>query len=155
MLAALARPLTREPARPRAQNPAAPDGPRGFTAPRRFAAPDVGAGGVRPSDAESGSAALLELLLDNSRGYGAQRYNREAAAPRALAWGPPGAPPGCGGCALAVAYADGRLLLYGPPQGGAHHWQEVQDLTAAQLQRMQADNWRVRCAFVTCARNEY
>ena len=32
---------------------------------------------------------------------------------------------------------------------GAKVWQEVQDLTAEQLQRLQADNWRVRplCLF--------
>jgi hypothetical protein len=104
----------------------------------------VGASRVRRADVATGSAALLDLLLDNSHGYGERRYNREAAAPRALGWGPPGAPPGRGGCALAVAYADGRLLLYAPPRGAAHAWEEAQDLTAAAVQRHEAENWKAR-----------
>ena len=137
--------------RSRSQNPADPDGPRGFTPPRRFGPPDVGAARVRHADAETGSAAALELLLDNSRGYAANRFNREAAAPRALGWGPPGAPPGRGGCALAVAYNDGRLLLYAPPRAAQHAWDEAQDLTDAAMRHREAQDWKARvrrCSFV-------
>ncbi len=102
------------------------------------------AAGVRGAEAGSGASALLDLLLDNSRGFTERRYLREGVAPRALDWAPPGVPPGRAGCALAVAFADGRLVLYAPPAGRAQAWLPAQELTAALHARYDATGWRVR-----------
>ncbi len=99
---------------------------------------------MRADDVHGGAAAALDFLLDNCRAFGERRYNREAAAPRQLAWAPRGAPPGGAGCALAVAFTDGCLILFSPPSTRAAAWDEAQDLTAELVARFQSAGWQAR-----------
>jgi hypothetical protein len=142
--AALTHAHTHAPLRASRQNPALPDGPRGFTPPRRFTPPDVGQGRIRSEDSESGAAVLLDLLCNNSDSYAERRYSRAMAPPACVDWAPPGVAPGRSGCALAVAFGDGRLVLFAPPRGRDAAWEAAEELTAEVQAHYERTGWQAR-----------
>ena len=121
------------------QNPAcSANAPRAFTPPLGFAPPDVGPAAVAARDADTASAAVLDLLCSLSARR--QTYLKEVASPTAVAWSPPRAEDGA--CWLAVRTADGRVRLFAPPARLEPEWRCVSDLTDVVVHHRATVTWK-------------